>query len=85
MRSGFLDFILMPVQFNSIRPPGSRSRLVLKRDVSSLFQTFSCEGGANRCKQEKKADSLSASLFFPALPLRAALDYLNAWNARNKF
>ena len=75
----------MPVQFNSIRTPGSRSRLVLKRDVIACSRPSDCEGGANRYKQEKNADSLSASLFSPALPFRAALDYLNAWNARNKF
>ena len=39
MRSGFLDLILMPVQFNSIGPPGSRSRLVLKRDVIECFHS----------------------------------------------
>ena len=40
MRSGFLDLILMPVQFNSIGPPGSRSRLVLKRDVIECFHSL---------------------------------------------
>ena len=47
MRSGFLDLILMPVQFNSIGPPGSRSRLVLKRDVIACSRPSDCKDGAN--------------------------------------
>ena len=63
MWSGFLDLILIPVQLNSIRPPGSRLGLVLKRDVSSLSQTFRLRGGRKYISRKKKADrSLSASL-----------------------
>ena len=79
MWSGFLDLILIPVQFNSIRPPGSRSGLVLKRDVIDLQIVRTAQIDISK---KKKADSLSASLFFPALSFRAALDYLKA---RNKF
>ena len=84
MRSGFLDLILIPVQFNSIRPPGSRSGLVLKRDVIACSRPSDYEDGANRYKQEKKNSGLPLCLliFFPALLFRAALEYLNA---RNKF
>ena len=53
MWSGFLDLILIPVQLNSIRPPGSRSGLVLKRDVSSLSQTFRLWGGRKYISRKK--------------------------------
>ena len=48
MRSGFLDLIFMPVQFNSIRPPRSRSSLVLKRDVIANYRPSDCKDDANR-------------------------------------
>ena len=47
MWSGFLDLILIPVQFNSIRPPGSRSGLVLKRDVIACSRPSDGKDGAN--------------------------------------
>ena len=54
MWSGFHDLILIPVQFNSIRPPGSRSGLVLKRYVTACSRPSDCEDRANRYKQKKK-------------------------------
>ena len=54
----------MPVQFNSIRPPGSRSRLVLKRDVIACSRPSDFEGGANRYKEEKKRTPCLPPYFF---------------------
>ena len=58
MRSGFLDLILMPVQFNSIGPPGSGSRLVLKRDVIACSRPSDCKDGANIYISRKKNTGL---------------------------
>ena len=54
--------VLIPVQFNSIRPPGSSSGSVLKRDVIACSRPSDREDGANRYKQEKKNSGLPLCL-----------------------